>query len=183
MNGPILVINAGSSSIKFSGYDALEKAEPRPLFGGQIESVGSTPHMSATDANGAVIAEKRWPADAESTYDALFDQLFSWLQAHLGGRNAVAVGHRVVHGDMEFSAPTRIDSAVLARLESLCPLAPLHQPHNIAAIRAIAAVAPSLAQVACFDTAFHHALPPVAQTFALPRQLSKAGIRCYGFHS
>lgn len=182
MNGPILVINAGSSSIKFSGYDALEKAEPRLLFKGQIEAVGSAPHMSAKDANGASIAEKRWPPDARSDHEVLFDELLGWLGAHLGGRKAVAVGHRVVHGGTAFSAPTCIDVAVLESLESLYPLAPLHQPHNVAAIRAIAAVSASLPQVACFDTAFHHALPQVAQTFALPRQLSEVGIRRYGFH-
>ena len=182
MNGPILVINAGSSSIKFSGYDALDKTEPRVLFKGQIEAIGSAPHMSARDANGASIAEKRWPAGARSNHEALFDELLSWLGTHLGGRKAVAVGHRVVHGGSAFSVPTRIDVAVLESLELLYPLAPLHQPHNVAAIRAIAAVSASLPQVACFDTAFHHALPQVAQSFALPRHLSEAGIRRYGFH-
>jgi acetate kinase len=104
------------------------------------------------------------------------------VEAHLDGQKPAAVGHRVVHGGTAFSAPVRIDAAVLDTLQRLWPLAPLHQPHNLAAIRAIAAISPSLPQVACFDTAFHHGKPPVAQRFALPRELHEAGIRRYGFH-
>ena len=182
MNGPILVINAGSSSIKFSGYEASEKARPHLLFKGQIEGIGSAPHMSAKDTNGTIIVEKRWPLASKSDHESFFDELFGWLKVHLGDRETLAVGHRVVHGGVTFSAPTRIDPTVLVELESLCPLAPLHQPHNLAAIRAIAAVSPTLPQVACFDTAFHHALPRPAQSFALPHQLSETGIRRYGFH-
>jgi acetate kinase len=182
MNGPILVINAGSSSIKFSGYDTRGEGKPVLLFKGQIERIGSAPHMSATNANGVSIAEKRWPPDAKSNHEALFDELFGWLEAHLEGQKPIGVGHRVVHGGTAFSAPARIDPAVLGMLDKLCPLAPLHQPHNIAAIRAIAAVLPALPQIACFDTAFHHGQPRVAQSFALPRELSQAGVRRYGFH-
>ena len=182
MNGPMLVINAGSSSIKFSGYEAAGKADPVPLFKGQIEDIGLAPHMSAKDATGASIAEKRWPADGKWDHEALFDDLFDWLEAHLKGRKASGVGHRVVHGGSAFAAATRIDPKVIATLESLCPLAPLHQPHHLAAIRAIAAVAPSLPQVACFDTAFHQGRPRVARHFALPRELSEAGVIRYGFH-
>ncbi len=182
MNGAILVVNAGSSSIKFSGYTATDEQEPTLLFKGQIEGIGSAPHMAAKDANGTTIAEKRWPNGAKADHEALFDGLFGWMEAHLGGRKLGAVGHRVLHGGIAFAAPTRIDAAVLATLQSLCPLAPLHQPHNLAAIRAIAALSPSLPQVACFDTAFHHDQAPVVQRFALPRELHEAGIRRYGFH-
>jgi acetate kinase len=182
MEGPILVVNAGSSSIKFSGYAAMDQQEPTLLFRGQIEGVGTTPHMIAKDAAGASIAEKRWPRGARSDHEALFDYLIRWMEAHLGDREPIAVGHRVVHGGTDFAAATRIDAAVLAALESLCPLAPLHQPHNLAAIRAIAAVSSTLPQVACFDTAFHRDRPAVAQRFALPRELHEAGIRRYGFH-
>jgi len=182
MQGSILVINAGSSSIKFSGYDALEQEEPVPIFKGQIEGVGSAPHMSVRDANGVSIAEKRWPPGAESGHETLFDYLLNWLESHRGGRKIAGVGHRVVHGGTAFAAGTRITPEVLVTLQTLCPLAPLHQPHNLAAIRAIAAVSPSLPQVACFDTAFHHGLPRVAQRFALPHELAEAGIRRYGFH-
>ena len=182
MHGPLLVINAGSSSIKFSGYAAEDQQEPALLFKGQIEAIGTAPYMTAKNATGAIIAEKRWPCGAKSDHEALFDYLFGWMRAHLGGRQPIAVGHRVVHGGTVFGAATRIDAPVLAKLESLCPLAPLHQPHNLAAIRAISAVIPALPQVACFDTAFHHDQPPIAQRFALPRALHDAGIRRYGFH-
>lgn len=181
MIDPILVINAGSSSIKFSGYRA-DRTGPALLFKGQIEGIGSAAHMSARDATGGSIAEKRWPADSNWDHEALFDYLFDWLETHFRGRKAAGVGHRVVHGGTAFAAATRIDAKVLATLQSLCPLAPLHQPHNLAAIRAVAAVSASLPQVACFDTAFHHGIPRVAQSFALPRELSEAGVRRYGFH-
>jgi acetate kinase len=182
MSDLILVVNSGSSSIKFSAYAAMGEEEPALLFKGQVESVGLAPHMIAKDAKGATIAEKRWPSGAEADHEAVFDSLISWFGTNLGGPKVAAVGHRVVHGGTAFAGPTRIDGAVLAKLESLCPLAPLHQPHNLAAIRAIAALAPSLPQVACFDTSFHHEQPPVAQRFALPRELHDAGIRRYGFH-
>jgi acetate kinase len=182
MQGSILVVNAGSSSIKFSGYAAMDEGEPELLFKGQIESVGSAPHMTAKDATGAMIAEKRWPHGAKSDHETLFDELIGWMEAHLEGRQPIAVGHRVVHGGTAFAAATWIDAAVLATLESLCPLAPLHQPHNLAAIRTISAISPALPQVACFDTSFHRDQPSVAQRFALPRALHDAGIRRYGFH-
>lgn len=182
MNGPILVINAGSSSIKFSGYEVAQRADPALLFKGQIEGIGVAPHMNAEDAAGAGIAERRWPADGKWNHEALFDYLFAWLTEHLRGKTAAGVGHRVVHGGSGFAAPTRITPEVIAKLQSLCPLAPLHEPHHLAAIRAIAAVAPSMPQVACFDTAFHHGRPWVAQSFALPRELAEAGVIRYGFH-
>jgi acetate kinase len=182
MEGPILVVNAGSSSVKFSGYAAMDQQEPALLFKGQIESVGSAPHMTAKDATGAMIAEKHWPKGTRSDHETLFDDLIGWMEAHLDGCQAIAVGHRVVHGGTAFAAATRIDARVLATLEALCPLAPLHQPHSLAAIRAIFAISPALPQVACFDTAFHRDQPPVAQRFALPRELHDGGIRRYGFH-
>jgi len=183
MNGPILVVNAGSSSIKFSAYSAVGKEETALLFKGEIEGIGSgAPHMTAMDRKGATIVEKRWARSAKPDHKAVLTTLIGWTEAHLGGQQPVAVGHRVVHGGTTFAAPTRIDAAVLAKLELLCPLAPLHEPHNLAAIRAIASAHPSLPQVACFDTAFHHDLPQVAQRFALPHELHEAGIRRYGFH-
>jgi acetate kinase len=181
MHGPVLIVNAGSSSIKFSAY-VVNAQEPALLFKGQIENIGSAPHMAAKDARGVTIAEKRWPRDSGSDHEGVLGSLIDWMESHLGDQMPLAVGHRVVHGGTAFAAPTRIDDRVLGQLESLCPLAPLHQPHNIAAIRAIAALHPSLPQVACFDTAFHRDQPPVAQRFALPRALHEAGIRRYGFH-
>jgi acetate kinase len=181
MRDSVLVINAGSSSIKFSAY-AVDAAELGMLFKGQIEKIGSAPHMVAKDAGGATIAEKRWSPGSRSDHQGVLGPLIAWMEAHLGGQMPLAVGHRVVHGGTAFAAPTRIDDAVLTQLDALCPLAPLHQPHNLEAIRAIAALHPSLPQVACFDTAFHRGQPPVAQRFALPRALHDAGIRRYGFH-
>jgi acetate kinase len=180
--GLILVVNAGSSSIKFSAYTRRDEQELALSFRGQVESVGSTPHMMAKDANGATLADERWPSGPKSNHEAVLELLMRWTETHLGGRNVVAVGHRVVHGGTTFAGPTRVDKAVLAMLDSLSPLAPLHQPHNLAAIRAIATVAPSLPQVVCFDTAFHHDQSPLAQRFALPRALHEAGVRRYGFH-
>ncbi len=182
MEDLILVVNAGSSSIKFSAYSAIGKEEAALLFKGQVEGVGAAPHMIAKNEKGAIIAEKRWPNGAKADHEAVFDSLMGWAETQLGGRKAAGVGHRVVHGGTAFAGPVRVDGTVLAKLEALCPLAPLHEPHNLAAIRAIARLAPSLPQVACFDTSFHHGQPPVAQRFALPRELHEAGVRRYGFH-
>ncbi len=182
MQGLILVVNAGSSSIKFSAYKPVEKQDPALLFKGQVESIGVAPHLIVRDEKGATIAEKRWPSGAKADHEAVFDVLMNWSETQLGGQKPAAVGHRVVHGGTAFAGPARIDAAVLAKLDALCPLAPLHQPHHLAAIRAIVRLAPSLPQVACFDTSFHHGQPPVAQRFALPRELHEAGVRRYGFH-
>ena len=182
MQGPIIVVNAGSSSIKFSGYGAMDQQEPALLLKGQIEGIGTMPHLVARNANCGIITEKTWPRGDKSDHEALFGYLVDWVQTHLGGERPVAIGHRVLHGGTRFAEATLVDAAVLDYLQSLCSLAPLHQPHNLAAIRAIAAVAPSLRQVACFDTAFHHDQPEVAQCFGLPRDLHDSGIRRYGFH-
>ena len=182
MQDLILVVNSGSSSIKFSAYVAIDKQEAALLVKGQVEGVGAAPHMIAKNEKGAIILEKRWPSGARADHEAIFESLIGWTQTQLAGQNVVAVGHRVGHGGTAFDGPMRIDGAVLAKLESLCPLAPLHQPHNLAAIRAITILAPSVPQVACFDTSFHHGQPAVAQRFALPRELHEAGIRRYGFH-
>ena len=148
MRGPILVVNAGSSSIKFSGYSISGGLRPSLLFKGQVESIGSAPHMTAQDATGAKIANRRWPTGVRSTHETLFGDLIAWMKEHLNGSQPIAIGHRVVHGGTTFAAATRIDDEVMAKLEALCSLAPLHQPHNLAAIRAITAIAPSLPQVA-----------------------------------
>jgi acetate kinase len=182
MQGPIIVVNAGSSSIKFSGYAAMDAQEPALLLKGQIEGIGTRPHLVARNAHCGIITEKSWPRGDKSDHEALLGYLIDWMQTHLGGERPIAVGHRVLHGGTRFAEATFVDAAVLDHLQSLCPLAPLHQPHNLAAIRAIAVVAPSLPQVACFDTAFHHDEPEIAQRFGLPRELHDSGIRRYGFH-
>lgn len=182
MRGPILVVNAGSSSIKFSAYRADDAHAPTLRFKGQVERIGSAPRMAAYDADGSTIAERRWPRDNSLDHEAIFEVLTAWIREQIGGQPPLAVGHRIVHGGPTFTGPMRVDATVLSELEALCPLAPLHQPHNLAAVRAIAAIAPSLPQVACFDTAFHHSQPDIARRFALPGELHDAGVRRYGFH-
>jgi acetate kinase len=177
----VLTVNAGSSSLKFSLYRVGENGEPAPALAGEIEGIGTEPHMTAQDANGQELVDRRWQ-DSSMDYAAFLRVLDDWLREQLGEARLAGVGHRVVHGGTEFAAPVRIDDAVLARLEKLCPLAPLHQPHNLAGIRALAAAQPDLPQVACFDTAFHRAHPELADWFALPRRFHDDGIRRYGFH-
>lgn len=177
--GCIAVLNAGSSSIKFALYEAGR--DGAALFRGQIESIGLAPQLRATDASGAVIAERRWSEAALDHHDAT-GEILKLVRELLAGRPVLAFGHRVVHGGTTFAAPARINGTVLAALAKLVPLAPLHQPHNLAPIEAIAAAAPTIPQVACFDTAFHRTQPPLAQEFALPRDITAAGVRRYGFH-
>jgi acetate kinase len=179
MEGCIAVLNAGSSSLKFALYDAAN--DGAALFRGQIEEIGLAPRLSATDGTGAVVAERSWGA-AALDHRAAAAEILRLGPTLLRGRPVVAFGHRVVHGGTTFAAPVRIDDSVRARLAELVPLAPLHQPHSLAPIDYIATAAPHLPQVACFDTAFHRAQPALAQQFALPRELSAAGVRRYGFH-
>jgi acetate kinase len=180
MADAVLTINAGSSSLKFSLY-RVDGQAPALALEGQIEGIGTAPHMKVKDAGGKELADRRWQ-DADMDHAAFFRVLADWLREQLGDARLAGVGHRVVHGGIDFAAPVRIDAAVLARLEKLCPLAPLHQPHNLAGIRAVAAAQPDLPQVACFDTAFHRAHPELADWFALPRRFHDDGIRRYGFH-
>jgi len=182
MTDAILVLNAGSSSLKFSVFLDRCGGVPQLALRGQIEGILTRPFFCARDASGTIIAERALGAAAPSGHEGAAGFLLDWLEPQLGGQRLAVAGHRVVHGGIEFSAPVRVNAAVLDALERLVPLAPLHQPHNLAAIRAVAARAPELAQVACFDTAFHTTQQPLAQAFALPRKLSAAGIRRYGFH-
>ena len=180
MQESILVINAGSSSIKFSVF---EIDGDRPLSAaahGQVEGIGTSARFEAADGNGRSLTEQTL---AGNRHDDAIRAIHDWLASHSGGEAGLAgIGHRVVHGGSEFSEPAFIDDRVVAALEALIPLAPLHQPHHIAAIRAMAAAAPNVPQIACFDTAFHHGQPELAQRFALPQALTTRGIRRYGFH-
>ncbi|MBS1135209.1 MAG: acetate kinase [Burkholderiaceae bacterium] len=177
----IVVLNAGSSSVKFSVFfhngGALELR-----LRGQIEALFSEPHFIAKDAAGATLSEKSWPAGTKLGHDGALAHLFAFLRERSDGAQLVGVGHRVVHGGMEYTQPVRVDETVLTALDKFVPLAPLHQPHNLAAIRAVMQRAPDVAQVACFDTAFHRTNPEIAQMFALPYEMHKAGVRRYGFH-
>lgn len=171
----ILTLNAGSSSLKF----ALYKGADEMILRGVVEGVGHAPHVSLT----APHMRRLDPPDlAGRSYEAGLDTLLQWLNARLDGDAIGAVGHRIVHGGRRFLDPVRIDETVLAELDALVPLAPLHQPHNLAAIRAVARTQPALPQVGCFDTAFHRTMPAVATRLALPRALGDAEMRRYGFH-
>lgn len=179
----ILTINAGSSSLKFAVYRlGAGDTEPRAALHGQIEGIGTAPHLLMRDPAGKTIAERRWPADADHDYDHLLDSLLRDLESWLHGSPLQMVGHRVVHGGTRYAAPVLVDDAVLGELERLTPLAPLHQSHNLTPIRALRRVRPGVPQLACFDTAFHRTMPTVATTMALPRALQDAGMRRYGFH-
>jgi len=176
----IIVINAGSSSIKFSVFG--EEEDPVLVFKGQIDGLhaGHT-HFQAYDADGVLVGEQRWAGDEVSHADGM-RQILDFLRSHQGGLNVVAVGHRVVHGGPDYTGPVRLDAEVVRRLDALTPLAPLHQPHNLAPIRMVLEMAPDLPQVACFDTSFHTAQPALAQAFALPPDITCRGVRRYGFH-
>jgi acetate kinase len=178
----ILVLNAGSSSIKFELFARVGEALT-PRFDGLIEGIGTSPRFVAKGAGGATIHEERWQEGGEDGgHLGALARLSAWLTPALAGASLLAIGHRVVHGGPDYSAPLLVDDAVLARLEALTSLAPLHQPHNLAGIRAAQRFLPGVPNVACFDTAFHRTQPPVADMFALPQALRDEGIRRYGFH-
>ncbi len=181
MPDAILVLNAGSSSLKFSVFGA-GWGDGGLLLRGQVEGIGTAPQFVLRNTAGEAIEERPLADGPQLGHELALGLLVERCAARLGGHRFVAVGHRVVHGGVEFSAPVRIDDAVLAALDRLVPLAPLHQPHNLAVIRAVSRQAPRLPQVACFDTAFHRTQPEVAQRFALPRRFTDEGVRRYGFH-
>ncbi len=181
MEGTIAVVNAGSSSLKFSLYEHAGDALTL-VANGQAEGLFTAPHFVARDSSGAVIAEKSWSEGTALGHEGALDELIALLRDRFAGRRLTAVGHRVVHGGPAYAEPIRADATVLAALEAFVPLAPLHQPHNLAPIRLLLARQPGLPQVACFDTAFHRQQPPVAQAFALPRAISDRGVIRYGFH-
>jgi len=181
MDDVILVLNAGSSSIKFSLF-VIRAGELKLKLRGQIEGIYSAPRFIAKDAAGTEVGSRTWDEGARLGHDGAMDYLIEFLRTHQGNNRLVAVGHRVVHGGVEFAQPTLINAEVEAKLEKLVPLAPLHQPHNLAPIRIVSQRSPEMPQVACFDTAFHRAQPEVAQTFALPSNITERGVRRYGFH-
>ena len=181
MSDTILVLNAGSSSLKFSAFRS-ERGNDTLLARGQVEGIGSAPRFVLRGAAGEPVEERTLGDDSTFDHEQALALVVERCQTRFGDNRLVAAGHRVVHGGVEFAAPVRIDDAVLAALERLVPLAPLHQPHNLAAVRAVTRRAPHLPQVACFDTAFHRTRPEVAQRFALPRRFTDEGVRRYGFH-
>ena len=178
MKSLILVLNAGSSSIKFALFTAATPCLPG--LRGMISGLGSKPVFSVQDSPGALPAAKM-PLKDTLTHAAALEWLIAWLREQQGGELAGA-GHRVVHGGEHFTQPTLIDTAAFSSLEKLISLAPLHQPHNLAAIRTLMTLQPGLPQVACFDTAFHNTQDTLAQSLALPRELTAGGVKRYGFH-
>ncbi len=181
MSNAILVLNAGSSSIKFSLF--LERDEALdPFLNGQLEGLYTAPHFVARDAAGVLLGEQHWTQGETLGHEGGLNHLARFVRQHLGNHRLAAVGHRVVHGGLKYSAPVRLTSDLLHALEQFIPLAPLHQPHNLAPIRMLLANQPELPQVACFDTAFHRGQPEVAQAFALPPEITERGVRRYGFH-
>jgi acetate kinase len=181
MADAIAVLNAGSSSIKYSLFllrgDGLELT-----LRGQVEGLYTSPRFVAKDAAGELIDEKQWGDGIRLGHAGALEHLVPYVRAHLGSDQLAAIGHRVVHGGMEYAQPVRMDARVLQALRAFEPLAPLHQPHNLAPIEVLLQRLPSLPQVACFDTAFHRSNPEVAQMFALPAQFHAEGVRRYGFH-
>src|SRR5215472_11873536 len=182
MSDTILVVNAGSSSIKFQLFALKAGEELERRIKGEVEGIGSHPHMRAQGKDGETLVETAWETAGQEDGTAALDHVLDLLAKELEGEAPAAIGHRVVHGGTRFAKPILIDDDVVAALEALVPLAPLHQPGNLAPIRALRGRLPKLPQVACFDTAFHRSHPEIADRFAIPQALHAAGIRRYGFH-
>jgi acetate kinase len=178
MEPGLLVINAGSSSIKFAGYSVKE--EPLFLGKGQVEGLGTEPRFLCRNAAGDVLGERHW--QAAITHGEAIDHIIGWIESNARNVRVAAAGHRVVFGGAAYSRPIELNEHVVAEIEELVPFFPLHLPHNLAAIKALAERHPELPQVACFDNSFHSTQPRVAQLFALPRRLFELGVRRYGFH-
>ena len=178
----VLVVNAGSSSLKFSVYAPADGGDPALALKGQIEGIGVHPRLSARDRAGKTLIDRSFDRAEIDGHEAAIAAIAQWLRSLSGDFRLMAVGHRVVHGGAEFAAPVLVDEGVLEKLQKLSPLAPLHQPGNLAGIRAVRARQPSLPQVACFDTAFHRGHSELAERFALPDALFQEGVRRYGFH-
>jgi acetate kinase len=181
MSDALLVLNAGSSSIKFSVFADTE-GELNLVFRGQIEGLYTAPAFSATNAAGESLGKFSWDKGTRLGHEGGVSHIVNFLREHREHYRLVAVGHRVVHGGTDFSEPVRVEDDVIAKLERLVPLAPLHQPHNLAPIRFVAKTLPRLPQVACFDTGFHRGQSELAQAYALPKEISDRGVRRYGFH-
>ena len=181
MSDAIVVLNAGSSSLKFSLFVARGN-ELEFRLRGQIEGLFTAPRFVAKDADASVVAEKSWGEGVRLGHEGALEHLLGVLREHNAGDRLIGVGHRVVHGGPAYDRPLRVDAQTLDALRAFEPLAPLHQPHNLAPIRALLERQPSLPQVACFDTSFHRGNPDLAQMFALPYEMFEQGVRRYGFH-
>jgi acetate kinase len=181
MDDYVLILNAGSSSLKFCVFHRSEAEDWHSESRGQIEGIGAAPRLSAWDGTGGILADDPLGQRVRDVRAAL-DTLASWLRSRYGGARVLGVGHRVVHGGARFTGPTAITPQVLEELRALVPLAPLHQPYNLAAIEVVSERLPGVPQVACFDTSFHRGQPAVAEVIPLPRELCRSGVQRYGFH-
>jgi acetate kinase len=181
MTDVVAVLNAGSSSIKFSLF--LPRDDDSELLArGQTEGIYAAPRFVAKDKEGKVMAEKSWPEGTTLGHHGAVDHLFAYVREKFTGYHLLGVGHRVVCGGLDYTQPVRVNPEVIARLEKLVPLFPLHQPHNLAPIKLLMERRPELSQVACFDTSFHRTNPSIAQLYALPMEYAEAGVVRYGFH-
>lgn len=180
MSDAVLVLNSGSSSIKFGLFD-ISAAEPTLLCKGLLDEHEAKPRLLVKSPSGEDLFEThRETSDADSGH--LFGDVLGFVEDRFGDHRLRGAGHRIVHGGADYSGPVELTDAVYARLEALSPLAPLHQPRCLEPVRTIAAIKPDLTQIACFDTAFHHSMAPPASRFAIPRRYEERGIRRYGFH-
>ena len=177
----ILVINAGSSSLKFQVFGAADIGNPHRLIKGQVDGIGARPRLRTVDESNHQLIDKTFTADEIPDLPRATMAAGAWLR-RVNTVNIIAAGHRVVHGGPDYDRPVMLDGEVLSRLERYAPLAPLHQPNNLAPIRALAQQRPEMPQIACFDTAFHRGHAPVADRYAIPERLYEEGVRRYGFH-
>jgi acetate kinase len=178
----ILVINSGSSSLKFSVYAVGDTSDLVLLLKGQVDGIGTRPRLRARDADGGSLVDQIFPVGEIPDAGDATERVGAWLLQRFPGAVPAAVGHRVAHGGPDYAAPVAVDDDVLAALERLIPLAPMHQPHNLRPIRTIQERFSGTLQVACFDTGFHRRHPDVADRFAIPEALYREGVRRYGFH-
>jgi acetate kinase len=182
MSDTILVLNSGSSSIKFQLFSIREGGALERVLKGQVEGIGVHPHLFARGSDGKEMVNSSWDASDVANVPAALEKVVHFLREKLGGQLPVAVGHRVVHGGVDYSAPSILTPDIVSQLDKLVPLAPLHQPNNLSPIKTILERLPNLPQVACFDTAFHRGHPELADRYAIPEDLYQEGVRRYGFH-
>ena len=182
MSKGILVINGGSTSVKFAGYRHDGGENLSVVCRGQVEGIGSHPSFVAKGPDGKPVDAHEWEAEHPLNQDGALKFIFEWLKAHMSDVQFVAAGHRVVLGGVNYEKPVLVTDQVLADLDALCAFEPSHQPYEIAGIRAVLKMNPSIPQVACFDTSFHRTMPRLAQIYALPRKYSEGNLRHWGYH-
>jgi acetate kinase len=178
----LVVLNAGSSSLKFQLFEERAGAEPTLLFRGLVEGIGGAARFVVKAADGETLSEHRFDGATTVSHEDALDRLICWMRDNAGGRRPSAVAHRIVHGGDLFQGPTLLTESVVRSLEALVPLAPLHQPFNLEPVRVIRRMLPELPQIGCFDTAFHRTQSDVARAYALPRTVRERGVKRYGFH-